>query len=118
VKVGDTCNVTEYKGNGIALSLESTSEEVTWTKATVVRGLELLTSFGHKPSTDQLGSVSHKDKSETETRSNKDLAIIFSFLLVVFTAPAWVAAGVNDPSVSLAIGLFALWMPLGFFNDD
>jgi Zn finger protein HypA/HybF involved in hydrogenase expression len=118
VKVGDACNVAEYKANGISLSRESTAQEVTWTRATVVRGLELLTSFGHQPTASPMGSVSKDDKSETEKHSNKDLAIIFSFALVLFTAPAWVAAGINDPSVSLTIGLFALWMPLGFFNDD
>jgi hypothetical protein len=33
------------------------------------------------------------------------------------TGPAWVSAGINDPTTAIMIGFFALWLPLGYFND-
>jgi hypothetical protein len=117
VKVGDVCNVAEYKGNGVSLSRESTAEEVTWTKAISVNGLELLKSFGHEPTATQALSFSKNDGTEKAKKTPKDLAIIFSVILAIVTGPAWIAAGFNDPSTALIIGLFALWLPLGYFND-
>jgi Zn finger protein HypA/HybF involved in hydrogenase expression len=122
VKIGDTCNVSEYKGSGITLSRESTAEEVTWTKAISVNGLELLKSFGHEPKglqgSSSSSSTSSIDSAFKAKKSNNDLAILFSIGLVLFTAPAWFTSSINDPTTALMIGLFALWLPLGFFNRD
>jgi Zn finger protein HypA/HybF involved in hydrogenase expression len=117
-KVGDICNVAEYKGSGITLSRESTAQEVTWTKATAVQGLELLKSFGHEPSAKEVRSFVNNRSTVSSKKANQDLAIIFSGLLVVFTSPAWFASSFNDPTTAIIIGLFALWLPLGFFNND
>jgi Zn finger protein HypA/HybF involved in hydrogenase expression len=117
-KVGDICNVAEYKGSGITLSRESTAQEVTWTKATAVQGLELLKSFGHEPSAKKVRSFVKDGSTVSSKKANQDLAIIFSGLLVVFTSPAWFASSFNDPTTAIMIGLFALWLPLGFFNND
>jgi Domain of unknown function (DUF4178) len=120
VKVGDICNVSEYKGNSVTLSRESTSEEVTWTKSTPVNGLDLLKSFGHEPTAGQRHNLTDAEARESTLAAktkHKDLALIFSIILVLVTGPAWIAAGINDPSTAIMIGLFALWLPLGYFND-
>jgi hypothetical protein len=120
VKVGDACNVAEFKGNGVMLSRESTAEEVTWTKSTPVNGLDLLKSFGHEPTANQSRNFTNDDSTKSTLAAktkHKDLALIFSSILVLVTGPAWIAAGINDPSTAIIIGLFALWLPLGYFND-
>jgi Domain of unknown function (DUF4178) len=120
VKVGDVCNVSEYKGDGITLSRESTAEEVTWTKSTAVNGLDLLKSFGHEPTANQSRNFTNDNSGKNTLAAkikHKDLALIFSAILVLITGPAWIAAGINDPSTAIIIGLFALWLPLGYFND-
>jgi Domain of unknown function (DUF4178) len=120
VKVGDTCNVSEFKGNGMTLSRESTAEEATWTKAVSVNGLDLLKSFGHEPTATQVRNFSAEDSSDGIQKAKPkhlDLAIIFSVILALVTGPAWVSAGINDPTTAIMIGFFALWLPLGYFND-
>jgi Zn finger protein HypA/HybF involved in hydrogenase expression len=120
-KVGDICNVSEYKGSGITLSRESTAQEVTWTKSTAVQGLEVLKSFGHEPTAKQARSFVNNTSDGSATKpkkANQDLAIIFSVLLVALSSPAWFATSLNDPTTAIMIGIFALWLPLGFFNDE
>jgi Zn finger protein HypA/HybF involved in hydrogenase expression len=120
VKVGDTCNVSEFKGSDITLSRESTAEEVTWTKSRSVNGLDLLKSFGHEPTAKQIQNFSNNENSDINAKTkskHQDLAIIFSVLLALVTAPAWIVAGINDPTVAIMVGLFALWLPLSYFND-
>jgi Zn finger protein HypA/HybF involved in hydrogenase expression len=121
VKVGESVSVAEYKGNGVSLSRESTASEVTWTQSRALNGLEVLKSFGKRSSTPaprgQANSRVDRD-GEKKPRSANDLALIFSVLLVVFTAPAWLMVGVDGPIEELMIGLFALWLPLGYFGED
>ncbi len=77
VKVGDICNVAEYKGSGVSLSRESTAEEVTWTKAVSVNGLELLKSFGHEPSANQTRIFSKNDVTE-KVKKHPKISQLFS----------------------------------------
>jgi hypothetical protein len=114
---GDVTTITDYKGNGVTLSRESNASEVTWTKSKTLNGLALLKSFGKDVSTKQARTLSSENTGEAQ-KSNSDLAVIFSILLGLITAPAWVATSINDPSTALMIGLFALWVPLGFRNSD
>jgi hypothetical protein len=117
VAVAERVNVAEYKGNGIALNRESTAQEVTWTQSRTLDGLEVLKSFGKKG---ELPSAyaANAAISQAKPKSANDLAIVFSVLLVVFTAPAWFMAGLDGPMDELMIGLFALWLPLGYFGED
>jgi hypothetical protein len=115
-RVGDRCGVTEYaRGAGpdrVVLSAEQTDAELTWSRAVALPAAEVARAFpGAGAPAGVAAPAASAARVDLGSRKLKDLAILFSILLVLLALPTIFIGDFDESIDTVAIALLALWAP-------
>ena len=115
-RVGDRATVTEYEHREGALrtvlAMERTDDEVTWSRSVDVSPTQIARAFGKAAPGASAAAGAAASGVGLRGGGVRDLALLFSVLLVLFALPALFTGRLGDAIDTLLIAAFALWAPV------